>query len=80
MELFDYARVRQEVHDFCQLTDYNTFDEAGIVTELLDLAYDRGHRIRSIDDVDPDIFNEIVEDHDNGTVNWRRKREVCKNL
>ena len=54
MAQFDYQRVKAEVHDYCSMADPNTFDEAGIVCALRDMAYDNGTCINSIDDVDPE--------------------------
>jgi hypothetical protein len=32
MAQFDYQRVKAEVHDYCSMADFNTFDEEGIVS------------------------------------------------
>lgn len=64
MAHFDYQRVRAEVHDYCSMADFNTFDEPAIVTALRDMAYANNCSITSIDDVNPDVFVAIVEMHD----------------
>ena len=68
MAQFDYQRVRAEVHDYCSMADPNTFDEAGIVYALRDMAYDDDLCIKSIDDVDPETFEDLIEKFDTGTV------------
>ena len=64
MARFNYERVRAEVHDYCDMADYNTFDEQGIVAALRKMAYDNDCDIDSIDDVDPGAFEFIVMMHD----------------
>lgn len=68
MAQFDYQRVRAEVHDYCSMADFNTFDEEGIVYALRDMAYGNGTCIHSIDDVDPETFEDLIEKFDTGTV------------
>ena len=68
MAQFDYQRVRAEVHDYCSMADLNTFDEAGIVHALRDMAYDSGTCINSIDDVDPETLDDLIEKFDTGTI------------
>ena len=64
MASFNYQRVSAEVHDYCEMADFNTFDEQGIVAALQKMAYDNDCTIDSIDDVDPDAFDFIVMMHD----------------
>ena len=64
MPEFDYQRVKTEVHDFCSMADFNTFDEEGIICALLDIAYDNGTCINSIDDVDPETWDDLIEKFD----------------
>jgi hypothetical protein len=66
MARFNYQRVKSEVHDYCSMADLNTFDEQGIVAALRKMAYDNDCDIDSIDDVDPDAFEVIVQMHDTG--------------
>ena len=54
MAQFDYQMVKAEVHDYCSMSDFNTFDEDGIVSALRELAYVNDCCITSIDDVDAD--------------------------
>lgn len=68
MAQFDYQRVRAEVHDYCSMADFNTFDEEGIVHALERMAYVNDLCIESIDDVDPDTFDDLIEEFDTGTV------------
>ena len=68
MARFNYQRVRAEVHDYCSMADFNTFDELGIVRALRKMAYDNDCNIDSIDDVDPDAFDFIVQMHDTGYI------------
>lgn len=68
MAQFDYQRVRAEVHDYCSMADPNTFDEAGIVCALRDMAYDNGTCINSIDDVDTETWEDLIEKFDTGTI------------
>lgn len=65
---FDYQRVRAEVHDYCSMADPNTFDEEGIVCALRDMAYDNDLCISSIDDVDPETWEDLIEKFDTGTI------------
>lgn len=69
MAKFNYPKVAREVHDYCEMAWINTFDERGIVHELEHLAYTNDCTIDSIDDVDPDVWDSIVEKYDTGTVN-----------
>jgi hypothetical protein len=69
MARFNYQKVASEVHDYCEEAWVNTFDETGIVHELEHMAYATDSTIDSIDDVDSDVFDSIVEKHDTGTVN-----------
>lgn len=69
MAKFNYQRVAREVHEYCEGAWFNTFDEPGIVHELEHMAYAEDCTIDSIDDVDPDVWDSIVEKHDTGTVN-----------
>lgn len=69
MAKFNWAKVANEVHDYCECAWINTFDERGIVAELEHMAYANDWTIDSIDDVDPDVWDSIVEKHDTGTVN-----------
>ena len=64
MARFNYQRVKAEVHDYCEMADFNTFDEQGIVAALQKMAYDNDCTIDSIDDVDPGAFDFIVMMHD----------------
>lgn len=64
MAHFNYQRVSAEVHDYCSMADFNTFDEQGIVAALQKMAYDNDCNIDSIDDVDPGAFDFIVQMHD----------------
>ena len=66
MPEFDYQRIKTEVHDFCSMANFNTFDEAGIICALLDMAYDNGTCINSIDDVDPETWDNLIEQFDTG--------------
>lgn len=68
MGQFDYRKVKAEVHDYCSMADFNTFDEAGIVYALRDMAYDTGTCISSIDDVDADTWEYLLEKFDTGTI------------
>ena len=68
MAQFDYQRVKSEVHDYCSMADPNTFDEAGIVCALRDMTYDNGTCINSIDDVDPETWEDLIEKFDTGTI------------
>ena len=68
MAHFNYQRVKAEVHDYCNMADFNTFDERGIVATLRKMAYDNDFNIDSIDDVDPDEFELIVQMHDTGYI------------
>ena len=68
MARFNYQRVRAEVHEYCDMADFNTFDERGIVATLRKMAYDNDCNIDSIDDVDPDTFEFIVQMHDTGYI------------
>lgn len=64
MARFNRERVSAEVHDYCEMADFNTFDEQGIVAALQKMAYDNDCSIDSIDDVDPGAFEFIVMMHD----------------
>lgn len=64
MAQFNYRRVKMEVHDYCSMADYNTYDEPGIVAALREMAYANDCNIDSIDDVDPGAFEFIVMMHD----------------
>lgn len=64
----NYQRVKAEVHDYCSMADLNTYDERGIVATLRKMAYDNDCNIDSIDDVDPDAFEFIVQMHDTGYI------------
>ena len=66
MPEFDYQRIKTEVHDYCSMADFNTFDEAGIICALLDMAYNNGTCINSIDDVDPETWDDLIEKFDTG--------------
>lgn len=66
MAHFNYRRIKAEVHDFCSMADFNTFDEPGIVAALQKMAYDNDCHIDSIDDVDPGAFESIVMMNDTG--------------
>ena len=68
MARFNYQRVKAEVHDYCECAWCNTFDEPGIVAALRKMAYDNDCVIDSIDDVDPDVWDSIVEKYDTGKV------------
>lgn len=68
MARFNYQRVKADVHDYCSMADFNTFDERGIVATLRKMAYDNDYNIDSIDDVDPDAFELIVQMHDTGYI------------
>ena len=68
MARFNYQRVRAEVHDYCNMAEFNTFDERGIVATLRKMAYANDCNIDSIDDVDPDAFELIVQMHDTGCI------------
>lgn len=67
-EMFDYETIRHEVHDYCSCAYPNTYNEPAIVHELIDLAYDTGFPIRSIDDVDFELFDNIVESCENSFI------------
>lgn len=69
MAKFNRQRVASEVHDYCNGAWINTFDERGIVATLQHMAYANNCVIDSIDDVDPDVWDSIVEKYDTGTVN-----------
>lgn len=64
MARFNYQRVSAEVHDYCSMADFNTFDEPGIVAALRKMAYDNDCNIDSIDNVDYGAFEFIVQMHD----------------
>lgn len=68
MAQFDYQRVKAEVHDYCSMADFNTFDEDGIVYALRELAYVNDCRITSIDDVDADTWEDLLEVFDTSTI------------
>ena len=68
MASFNYHKVANEVHEYCEEAWFNTFDETGIVSDLRKLAYAKDCTIDSIDDVDPDVFDSIVEKYDTGKV------------
>lgn len=68
MAQFDYQRVKAEVHDYCSMADFNTFDEEGIVYALRELAYVNDCRINSIDDVDADTWEDLLEVFDTATI------------
>lgn len=68
MAQFDYQRVKEEVHNYCSMADFNTFDEAGIVFALRELAYVNDCCITSIDDVDADTWEELLEVFDTATI------------
>ena len=72
MASFNWQRVANEVHDFCESAWDNTFDERGIVAALQQMAYANDLDIDSIDDVDPDVFDGIVEKYDTGYVTYSR--------
>lgn len=67
MAQFDYQRVKAEVHDYCSMADFKTFDEHGIVSALRDMAYVNDWCITSIDDVDADTWESLLEDFDTTT-------------
>ena len=64
MARFNYQRVSAEVHDYCSMADFNTFDESGIVAALRKMAYDNDCNIDSIYNVDRGAFEFIVLMHD----------------
>lgn len=66
--LFDYQNVTREVHEYCSMADFNTFDEKGIVLALRDMAYDIPFPIRSIDDVDLETWEALLDEYDTGFV------------
>lgn len=68
MTQFDYQRVKAEVHDYCSMADLNTFDEDGIVSALRELAYVNDCSINSIDDVDADTWEDLLEAFDTATI------------
>lgn len=68
MAQFDYRRVKAEVHDYCSMSDFNTFDEDGIVSALRELAYVNDWCITSIDDVDADTWEDLLEVFDTTTI------------
>lgn len=68
MTQFDYQRIKTEVHDYCSMADLNTFDETGIVCALRDMAYSNGCCITSIDDVDADIWENLLEKFDTDNI------------
>ena len=68
MTQFDYQRVKAEVHDYCSMSDFNTFDEEGIVSALQVMAYGNDTCINSIDDVDPETWEDLIEKFDTGTI------------
>lgn len=69
MAKFNRPKVMREVHDYFEGAWFNTFDVTGIVNELEQMAYAEDCTIDSIDDIDPDIWDSIVEKHDTGTFN-----------
>lgn len=68
MARFNYQRVSAEVHEICACAWVNTFDELGIVHELNHLAYVNDCTINSIDDVDPDVWDSILDKYDTGYI------------
>lgn len=54
--MFDYRKIEQQVKDYAG-EFVEDFDLEGIMDELRDMD------VESIDDVDPDEFNEILERH-----------------
>ena len=68
MMQFDYQRIKKEVHDYCSMADFNTFDEDGIVSVLRELAYVNDCSINSIDDVDADTWEDLLEAFDTATI------------
>lgn len=68
MARFNRPRVTREVHEYFEGAWFNTFDAPGIVNELEQMAYAEDCTINSIDDVDPDVWDSIVEKHDTGKV------------
>ena len=68
MAKFDYRKVKAEVHEFCSMADFNTYDEAGIVSALRNLADTNGFCITSIDDVDADTWEHLLDKFDTNTI------------
>lgn len=66
--LIDYQNVRREVHEYCDMADFNTFDEDGIVSAIRRIADDTDCYIGSIDDLDEDTWNDLLDRFDTGTV------------
>lgn len=70
MARFNYQRVSTEVRNYCDCAWITTFDERGIVHALEHLAYANDLTINSIDDVNPDVWDSIVEKYDTGKVTY----------
>lgn len=57
--MFDYQKIRQEVEAYVDYSDYD-FSIEGIMQDLRDRYED----LASIDDIDADEWNEILEKND----------------
>lgn len=68
MGQFDYHKVKAEVHEFCSMAYFDTFDETGIVSALRNIANANDCSITSIDDVDADTWEYLLDKFDTGTI------------
>ena len=61
--MFDYERIRDEVESYLEgWRQY--YDVPEIMAELREYTADDGGCIRSLDDVEPDDWAEILQRHD----------------
>lgn len=66
--MIDYKRVQAEVKDYCDMVDFDTFDHDGIMYDIQKFANDNDLIISSIDDIPYDVFVDIVNKNDNGSI------------
>lgn len=67
MASFNYPKIKAEIHEYCELADINTYNERGILDEVYDLYLNGTDDMDTIDDIDPETWEEIVVKHDTGS-------------
>lgn len=64
MARINYEKVQSEIHDYCESAYVNTYDEQGILDEIIDLFSNGTDDINSIDDIDTKTWENLVIKHD----------------
>lgn len=62
--MFDYEKIHNELESYLEGW-YQYYDVPEIMAELREYTNEDGEHIITIDEVDPDDFTEILQQHDN---------------